>query len=263
MRVLGITGSHSRHLYFFDTLRRGFPLAGVILQEREAMIPAPPAGAAEPDRENWIRHFQGRADAERKYFGEPSLDGVATFRTPPETLNSEATIAFVRQVAPDVVVIFGCDLIKPPLADLLPATTLNLHLGLSPRYRGAATLFWPFYFLEPNYAGSTLHYIVAEPDAGDIVHQVTPQLERGDGIHDVGCKTVVASAVEVAQVLTRLRDAGRLERKAQAGTGKKFLESDFRVEHLRTIYDLCGNAVVRMYLDGEIRPREPKLFRQF
>ena len=28
--------------------------------------------------------------------------------------------------------------------------TINIHLGLSPWYRGSATLFWPSYNLEPR-----------------------------------------------------------------------------------------------------------------
>ena len=38
----------------------------------------------------------------------------------------------------DVALIFGTGLIKDPLYSALPADTINMHLGLSPRYRGSA-----------------------------------------------------------------------------------------------------------------------------
>jgi len=263
MRILGITGSHRRHLYFFDTLRASLPISGVIIQGREEMIPSPPSGIDERDRLNFIEHFRRRSECESTFFREPSLEDVRVLRTEPEHLNSSKTIEFVQEIAPDVVVIFGCDLIRSPLMDVLPEHTLNVHLGLSPRYRGAATLFWPFYFLEPNHAGSTLHYIVAEPDAGAIVHQVVPNLEATDGIHEVACRTVVETVGQTGAVLSLLQQKGSLERRRQVGTGKNFLERDFRPEHLRMVYDQCHNQTVKMFLDGVIQPREPKLYRQF
>ena len=52
-------------------------------------------------------------------------------------------------------------------------------------------MFWPFYFLKPQFAGLTLHNISDKPDAGDIFHQSTPSLIKGDGIHNVGTKVVI------------------------------------------------------------------------
>jgi len=151
-------------------------------------------------------------------------------------------------------------MLREPLVSALPDKTLNLHLGISPRYRGAATLFWPFYFLEPNWAGTTFHYIVHTPDGGNIVHQVRPTLDRNDGIHDVSCKAVLQSTVE-AVTLLKMDNWQTFNQKPEAG--KNFLESDFKPQHLRMIYNEFDNDIVRAYLDGEIQAKEPKLKRQF
>jgi len=166
-------------------------------------------------------------------------------------------------VSPDVALVFGSGLIKDPLLSVLPRQTLNLHLGLSPRYRGAATLFWPFYFLEPTYAGSTFHYLLTEPDAGEIVHQVTPELERDDTIHSVACKTVVASAEHCIRLLHMFEHKRGWQSYRQRGSGKNFLGSDFRPEHLRVIYDLFEDNLVALYLDGKLLSKTPTLIRQF
>jgi methionyl-tRNA formyltransferase len=161
---------------------------------------------------------------------------------------------------PDVAIIFGTGMIREPLKSVLPKDTINLHLGLSPRYRGAATLFWPFYFMEPNFAGTTFHYIENSPDAGDIIHQVVPKLERGDGIHDVACKAVLQSTIEAVALFEGYRWE-RFKQKPEAG--KNFLESDFQPKHLRVIYQVYNNDMVDAYLDGKIHPKEPNLKRQF
>ena len=49
----------------------------------------------------------------------------------------------MQQAAPDVVLVFGTGLLKAPLIGAFPGRIINIHLGLSPYYRGAGTNFWP------------------------------------------------------------------------------------------------------------------------
>lgn len=263
MRLLWIGGDHPRHLFYINKVHKLFPLSGAIVEHRENLIPQPDPGLAAVDRENFIRHFSNRARAEEKFFGHQTLPDCPTHVVDHEGLNSHSSVDFLTSIDPDVVLIFGSGLVKEPLYSSVPAHTLNLHLGISPRYRGAATLFWPFYFLEPPYAGTTFHYIVAEPDAGDIVHQVVPELEVSDGIHDVSCKAVTASAEAALELLRILDQKGRWERYSQRGTGRNFLASDFKPEHLRLIYNVFDDDMVRHYLDGRLTSKVPRLTRQF
>ncbi len=259
-RILWLGGSHRRHLYYAESLADALPVIGGIMQVREEAVPKPPEGLVSIDRSNWLRHFRERFQAEEKYFGEPKPPDIPILEVNEFTLNDARSVEFVRDMKPDLAVIFGTGMIREPLMSALPKDTINLHLGLSPRYRGAATLFWPFYFLEPNFAGTTFHYIVHSPDAGDIIHQVRPVLEKGDGIHDVACKAVVASAVE-AVALFQMDGWEKFKQKPEAG--KNFLAGDFQPKHLRMIYQIFDNDMVDAYLSGEIKPKEPNLKRQF
>jgi methionyl-tRNA formyltransferase len=263
MKILFIGGNHPRHLYFVHEIAKRYDIAAAVMEMREMMIPGPPSGTAPEDRKNFERHFRNRDAAERKYFGTPLLPECRVFEVTQETLNSEKTAGFVKSVEPEVAVIFGSGLIREPLYSALPRHTINLHLGLSPWYRGAATLFWPFYFMEPAYAGSTFHYIIAEPDAGEIIHQTTPVLEKDDGIHDVACKTVIRSAHEMVYLLELFHEQRRWNTFVQKGTGKNFLSRDFRPEHLRVIYNLFNDDMVRYYLEGRLNSPIPALCRQF
>jgi hypothetical protein len=263
MKLFWIGGSHPRHLYYINTIAQRFPLAGAIIEKRENLLPQPPAGLDEVDRQNFIRHFGNRARAEERYFGDQPFPDCPTLQVSHETLNTPASADFVRSIAPDLVLVFGSGMVREPLFSALPHHTINLHLGLSPRYRGAATLFWPFYFLEPTYAGSTFHYIVSEPDAGDIVHQVLPELHPDDGIHDVACKVVVKSAQEAIPLLEIFEHKGEWSTRPQKATGKNFLASDFKPHHLRVIYNLYHDDMVRQYLEGKLPCKTPNPYRQF
>ena len=194
MRIMFIGGDHPRHLYYINKIQENFEIAGAIIQHRENISLSTPKNLSDDDKKNFIRHFKTRKKKEIQYFRSPELPKCTIHDTTSEALNSIESVEFLKKVKPDVVLIFGSTLIKDPLYSALPFDSVNLHLGISPRYRGAATLFWPFYFLEPNYAGSTFHHIISEPDAGNIIHQCIPILSLGDGIHDVACKTVITSS---------------------------------------------------------------------
>jgi len=263
MEVFWIGGSHPRHLYYINTVGKNLKLCGAIVEVRESLVPKPPDGLAASDRKNYIRHFDDREKAERLYFGEQTLPLCPIIKTSHEGLNANSSIEFVKSVKPDLVLIFGSGMIQDPLFSALSCPVVNLHLGLSPRYRGSATLFWPFYFMEPAYAGSTFHHIVSEPDAGEIIHQVVPALHRNDGIHDVACKTVVQSAHEATILLRMFQEKGYWATRKQKATGKNYLSSDFRPQHLRVIYNVFANDMVRCYLCGELPCKAPVIYRQF
>ncbi len=262
MRVLVLCGDHPRHRFVVNELADHLNVCGIVIQEREPIRQIPPDGLSQRDRHNFIRHFQEREATEHRFWGQPKRCSATTLVVDSQGLNQDPTLRFVSSLQPDCALVFGTGLLGMHLLSQLPQHTLNLHLGLSPRYRGAATLFWPFYFLEPAWAGATLHYLVSEPDAGDIVHQVCPPLYRSDGIHDVGCRTVLTAMEDILFVFNRLSERGRLEIKKQKGTGRNFLSRDFYAQHLRVIYDLYENKLVQALLDGELPDRRPALFRQ-
>ena len=262
MRVMVICGDHPRHRFVISKLAERFDLCGVLFQKREPIVQAAPDGLLPRDRMNFIRHFEEREATERQVFGDPKRCMALNLEVDFQHLDQSETLNFVKDCKADAALVFGTGLLRQSFLTQLPSHTLNLHLGLSPRYRGAATLFWPFYFLEPAWAGATFHYLISEPDAGDVVHQICPSLYPSDGIHDVGCRTVVAAADEAVLLFDKLEKTGRWEIKKQKSSGKNFLARDFYAHHLRVIYDLYENKLVQAFLDGELPDRRPTLFRQ-
>jgi methionyl-tRNA formyltransferase len=263
VRVLVFAGTHLRHLHFFQKLFELDLDFSAIVMQREDSLPPAPEWATEGDRALFDRHFRERALVENKFFGHANTEGLfgtmPTLNVSPETLNSPTTVSFLREQNPDAVVVFGSDLIKGQLLEALPEFSINLHLGLSPWYRGAATLFWPFYFLEPNYSGATFHKITSSPDAGAILHQSVPPLDSGDGIHDVAAKTVTAATEEFTLLLEKFAGGKRFELTDQTAQGKLFSRYDFKPAHLRMIYERFDNDIVREFLEGKLSVRQPKL----
>lgn len=282
-KILFIGGTHPRHLYYANQIHIRYPLAGAVLQDRGGMVPNSPNGLPLDLEVMWGNHFRVRAEKENFMFGkqEQLITEKSLFISGID-LNNPPVVNYIKNINPDICLIFGCGMIRGELAQALPELTINLHLGLSPRYRGAATLFWPFYFLEPQWAGCTFHKIVDEPDAGDILHQCVPDLKKGDGIHDVAAKAVVKATEDMIKLLGMYSQScdlldGKMCHSCfgkeglhenwkfhpQSTTGKNFLSRDFQPSHLRMIYETYNDDIVDQFMDGNLKQHLPKLVRQF
>lgn len=266
MKIVWIGGNHLRHKFYLNAVNAVHPVSGIIQEKREGgvndLLPEPPSNISLHDKNNFKMHFQNRKNAEEKYFKGVSLPECKILNVTKDTLNSNNTKKFIQDINPDLVLIYGSHLIKEPLFSILPEYTINLHAGLSPKYRGSATLFWPFMFLEPNFAGVTFHKILDKADAGAIIHQCVPELEMSDKIHDVACKAIIKASYDMQKIINKFINNKKLDFYEQKFSGKLFLESDFKAEHLRVNYDLYKDRMVKEYLNGNLTSKDPKLIKQ-
>ena len=263
MKVVLITGSHMRHSYILNELFSAGKLAGVIMEKREAFIPTPPAGLKKIDRENFIKHFEKRDEAEKKFFGNNSTEEIAesvpNLRTDLANLNSQASVDFIKKLDADFIFSYGCHLLSDEILARYDGRCFNLHGGLSPWFKGVATHFWPFYLLMPNWVGMTVHRTAKKADAGDILHQSVPILEKGDGMHDVACKAVFQSGKELVKILNLIENGKKVVCVPQKTSGKLFQNRDWAPQHLRLIYNTFNDDIVDCFLNGDISAPNPDI----
>ena len=148
---------------------------------------------------------------------------------------------------------FGSSIIRGPLLTLLPpGRFINLHLGLSPYYRGSGTNFWPFVNGELEYVGSTILHIDAGIDTGDIIAHIRPGIEKGDDVHAVGCRVIRESAAALIEVMGMVQEGRGLNRVKQwRPDGARYYRSgDFNEEILSIYKNNLSNGLVERYLDN-------------
>jgi folate-dependent phosphoribosylglycinamide formyltransferase PurN len=263
MSIVAITGDHPRHYFLVSQLAEAGILAGWIVQRRKAFVPAPPADCTGRLRELFVLHFDRRAQAEHRFFGEPTdLDafGVPILQVTAETLNDAATRDFIRARAPRVALSYGCNKLSDETITTSGTTFWNTHGGLSPQYRGVATHFWPSYCLEPQMTGMTLHETTVDLDGGGIIHQTAASMQKGDGLHDLAGRAVKEYATGLPDVFKRVLAMPSLPAgKVQKSHGKLWLDADWRPEHLKLIYDVYEDKIVDLVVDGELKGRTPNL----
>jgi len=244
----------ARHAWVASTLARELDLVGVWQEEKTF---APERNVVSGDDLEVIRaHFAARDAAEARDFGGdvvPKLSPSATLRrVGGNGCNAAAEIAAMMALRPDIGLVFGTGILKGDLIRAFGGRLLNIHLGLSPYYRGAGTNFWPLVNREPEYVGATIHYIDEGIDTGPIVAHVRPEIRPGDSGHDLGNRTIIAATGALARA-AELHVAGRLRSVPQAGHGRVYYRKDFTAGAVRGAQENFRTGMIEEYLADRAR----------
>ncbi len=82
----------------------------------------------------------------------------------------------------DCYIVFGASYIKGWLAEFLVENhALNIHMGISPYYRGSSCNFWALYDRRADLVGATVHQLSRGLDSGPMLYHVAPSV--------AGCET--------------------------------------------------------------------------
>jgi len=256
MKIGLLTSIDTRHRYFAQRLCKQFNVVAVGYEATGY----DPAGIVSrdltPDETNAVRrHFEERARQELAYFGHDSAfiapstaHAVSTIQ--PGRLNSPETLALLQSRGVDTLVVYGTNLLKPPLLDAFAGRMVNLHLGLSPYYRGTATNFYPLLNEEPQYVGATIHLIDAGIDTGPIVRHARPTITAGDAPHTLGCKAILAGIEAMIATLHDLQD-GRVHSTPQwrPKNARLYLRKDYHPRQVVELYRKWDHGLIERYLE--------------
>jgi hypothetical protein len=245
MRAIVLTSTMRRHCFVANAVTAGMEVA-CVWQEEKAFKPL--AYAATVAEETVIRrHFDARDASEEAYFAAHNEVQAPARRLPPGGCNLPGELAAMQQAHPDVVLVFGTGLLKAPLIDAFDGRIINIHLGLSPYYRGAGTNFWPLVNGEPEYCGATIHFLDRGVDSGPIILHVRPDIRRGDGPHDIGNKTIVAAAEALVRA-ARAHVESPVHGVTQGPEGRVYKRADFTAAAVERLYANVAGGMIDDYL---------------
>ena len=119
----------------------------------------------------------------------------------PERVNALESLAALRELAPDAIVIaaYG-QILRQPLLDLPRRGALNVHASLLPRYRGASPIAAAIIAGEEE-TGVTIQEVVLALDAGPIVAQRALPIDAHDTAGTLGEKLAQLGADLLVEVL--------------------------------------------------------------
>lgn len=247
MKTVLLTSNSLRHQYVAQCLTTNTNLQLIISEEKSASIEST-SELDESDARFIKDHFKTRAISEEKFFGDAEFPRlIQNIQLRHKDINTDEVLRILKETDPDIIVLFGTSIIKDPILKAFPNKIINLHLGLSPYYKGSATNLFPLLYGEPQCIGATIHLAEREVDSGKILHQLRPNLSDDDNLHDAGNK-VIKKAGEVLPEILKLYFEGKIIPKEQKNKGRICRTSDLSPEKMRDIYDNLEKRIFSRYL---------------
>jgi phosphoribosylglycinamide formyltransferase-1 len=203
-RIVFLSGSEVRHAFFASALAR---LGGIDL----ALWISPNEPVADISDESLrTGSLLSSHNLARRQFDH--LLSMATFTNEinhimvkPEALSTQDTVDLIEATDFDLIISFGCPLIRPPLVSRFRGSFINIHFGLSPYYRGSATNVWPLINGDFACLGVTYMFLDAGVDTGPIIHQERIRPRLGDTCHTIGLKSLEVAFSGITKLL-RVRE---------------------------------------------------------
>ena len=98
------------------------------------------------------------------------------------SVNSDACRDALRQLQPQVVVVYGTRIIRRDTLRCVDAPFINYHAGVNPKYRGQNGAYWARRNSDPQHAGVTVHLVDEGVDTGEVLYQASVQFGLDDNI---------------------------------------------------------------------------------
>lgn len=132
----------------------------------------------------------------------------------PENVNTPDSVAALRALAPDLIVVVAYgQFLKADILNLPQYKIINVHASLLPKYRGAAPIQWAVANGETE-TGVTTMFVVARMDAGDIIDQLVEPIRPEDTAGSLHDRLAQRGADLLARTMEALRQ-GSIKRRPQ------------------------------------------------
>lgn len=208
-------------------------------------------------------YFSKVIDAEKSMFGEvrfaPSNVKLLPIRF--GDLNQMDEKQLSSALDSDVYLVFGSSFIKGWLADfLVDHGAINIHMGLSPYYRGSSCNFWALFDNNPHYVGATVHLLSKGLDSGDMLFHSLPKLESQNPF-----EYTMSVVDNVQNQIVTLLDSGQLKTIEPVPQDKSLQirytrNEDFRDEVLDEYFELSMDMEkIREIVASKTKPKLLKL----
>ncbi len=246
MRITLFTRNRPRHIALIETLAGIGELYAVV----ETAATTVPGTQANTRADETLQRYSARvSEAEAKLFGGPRFlpSNVHVHVVEGGGLRSLDRHALAPALESDVYVVFGSSFITGELADyLVSRRAINLHMGVSPYYRGSACNFWALHDDRPDLVGGTIHLLSHGLDSGPILFHALPAPRPYDPF-ELGMWAVKASHMGLAEAIR----SGSLQQMEPVAQDRAREIRYSRIADFNP--DVAGQYLSRLPDPGEIR----------
>ena len=251
-RIILLTGDEDRHAYVRLRLAsdRRFNVVASYCEGAEKSLGARVAADADAF---WIEraHVAARSQCESDFFAEGIAhipDRSNRIPIPKGSVNDPGVVAEIEAAQPDLLLCYGASLIRSTLLEKFSGRFLNVHLGLSPWYRGSGTNVWPLINGEPWLVGATYMHIDHGIDTGRIIHQIRAELQLGDSPHSIGNRLIRKLTEVYADIAAEFDNL--TEEPQPDAEGRLYKMKDFDANACEALYAQFEKGMIRSALES-------------
>lgn len=258
LRVVVITSNHLRHHYIVNNLAKIFNIVGVVSETKRLLQ----KGETKEENEIIKSYNKEWLEKENQYFGaekEFNLPRDKILSINYGSASNQDVFEWVNLLNPDAIILFSSSIIKGELLKQYEGRMINLHLGLTPYYRGAAGIFWPLVMDEPECVGVTVHLVTEKLDSGAILGQAKPQdISFADNHRDISNKNIILGVRLLIKCINGYFD-GSIVPKPQPiseNGGYVFKHKDFNAKAIIKLRKNFESGFIKKYLLNKKRRDE-------
>lgn len=171
------------------------------------------------------------------------------------TINNLQYINSIKSLNPDLIIVYGASILKPFFIETFPNKILNVHLGLSPYYRGSATNFWALADSLPECVGASFMYIDAGIDTGEIIHQVRASINFYDTPSSIGNRLIADMTNVFEKLIINIEQIDKPTSVHFNELRRICRNNDFNEEAVRKVYENF-EWMIEKYLQDKIKRNE-------
>ncbi len=193
MKIGLLTSNEPRHKYFISKLLSSFDIEVIVV---------------EPKKKNNLKIrkklLESQKKVEKNFFKKKITKNIkkeTIFNT--YKINSLNILNKLKKKKLDLIIVFGTSILNKKIYSLPKYSTINLHTGILPEYRGVDSVIWAFKNNDFENIGFTIHHVNKYIDSGPYITRRKVVINKNKTIHQVFFKVVIEGINEMIEIIKK------------------------------------------------------------
>jgi len=268
LRVVVLVSSDTSDIFFANQLVKKLNVVGIVVEQQYekvsvwtriskalCMITSPRRLLKKMNDRSTMKNYGQKAfkvDEERFYEDGKRIVAPDTckliFTQGTKAINSPVYVEEIKKLFPDVIAVCGTSILKDDIISIPSKGILNLHGGLSQKYRGVWTTYWAMLNEEPEYIGATIHYVDQGIDDGEIIFQGRPDIEVNDNPEELYTKVVKLGIRMMVKAIKNI-EADTVKSYPPEMLGDLYIDKMMTPEVLKKVWEKNTQRLIKHYLE--------------
>jgi len=127
----------------------------------------------------------GSSSRKKEIFNEYNLNAAdlpGEKLMPVRSVNEKLVVQILQDLEPSLIIVNGTRIISKSILQAVPAKFINIHVGITPKYRGVHGGYWALINKDTMNCGVTIHVVDSGIDTGNIISQQQITITSKDNI---------------------------------------------------------------------------------